>query len=183
MSDIPTVTRAAIRVSQVVVLPPFQRKGLGGRMLRAVYKHARSDPKILDVSVEDPSPDFQVSCWPHTRKLFSPPPLFHSLSLFLSLSPYSYTYVSSIVQLRVFLLMYSRQALRDVVDSVMIREGGDWEKLTSDGMVASQIALKYKITKTQVRKFNITTTKVISAPQIQYQWILDVMSRIPHPAP
>jgi hypothetical protein len=29
-------------------------------MLRAVYKHARSDDRILDVSVEDPSPDFQV---------------------------------------------------------------------------------------------------------------------------
>ena len=30
-------------------------------MLRAVYKHAQSDNRILDVSVEDPSPDFQVS--------------------------------------------------------------------------------------------------------------------------
>jgi hypothetical protein len=54
-------TRCSIRVSQVVVLPPFQRKGYGGKMLRAVYKHARSDDRILDVSVEDPSPDFQVS--------------------------------------------------------------------------------------------------------------------------
>ena len=32
----------------------------------------------------------------------------------------------------------------------MIKEGGDWGKLTSDGMVAWEIALKYKITKVQV---------------------------------
>jgi GNAT superfamily N-acetyltransferase len=54
-------------VSQVVVLPPFQRKGYGGKMLRAVYKHAQSDNRILDVSVEDPSPDFQVSLFQEHR--------------------------------------------------------------------------------------------------------------------
>jgi hypothetical protein len=32
----------------------------------------------------------------------------------------------------------------------MIKEGGDWGKLTSDGMIAWEIALKYKITKVQV---------------------------------
>jgi hypothetical protein len=32
---------------------------------------------------------------------------------------------------------------------MMIKEGADWGKLTSDGMVASEIALKYKITKMQ----------------------------------
>lgn len=44
-----SVDKSRLRVSQVVVLPPFQRKGHGGRMLRAVYKHAQSDPSILDV--------------------------------------------------------------------------------------------------------------------------------------
>eukprot|EP00960_Hanusia_phi_P077551 768710-Hanusia_phi.AAC.3 len=46
--------------SQVVVLPPFQRQGYGSKLLNALFTFARQDRSILDVSVEDPSEDFQA---------------------------------------------------------------------------------------------------------------------------
>ncbi|EKX54736.1 hypothetical protein GUITHDRAFT_99389 [Guillardia theta CCMP2712] len=49
-----------MRISQVVVLPPFHRQGYGSKLLNAFYSFARNDDSILDVSVEDPSEDFQA---------------------------------------------------------------------------------------------------------------------------
>lgn len=40
------------RISQSVVLPPFQKKGIGARMVQAIY-NAYSSPAILDITVSD----------------------------------------------------------------------------------------------------------------------------------
>ncbi|KAJ9589576.1 hypothetical protein L9F63_017214 [Diploptera punctata] len=47
------------RISQVLVLPPFQRLGLGAELLDCLYKYYITHPKVLDITVEDPSDEFQ----------------------------------------------------------------------------------------------------------------------------
>ncbi|KJE92455.1 histone aminotransferase 1 [Capsaspora owczarzaki ATCC 30864] len=42
------------RISQVLVLPPYQKQGHGREMLQAFYRVARSRAEVWDVSVEDP---------------------------------------------------------------------------------------------------------------------------------
>lgn len=46
------------RISQMLVLPPFQKQGLGAKLLDTVSKYYWNNPKIVDVTVEDPSDDF-----------------------------------------------------------------------------------------------------------------------------
>merc|ERR1719154_821764 len=46
------------RIAQMLVLPPFQRLGLGARLLDTVYSHYRSDRTVTDITVEDPSDNF-----------------------------------------------------------------------------------------------------------------------------
>lgn len=46
------------RISQMLVLPPFQRMGLGAEMLNTIYSNYQSDARVLDITVEDPSDDF-----------------------------------------------------------------------------------------------------------------------------
>ena len=47
------------RVSQFLILPPFQRKGIGSKLLQKVYKHFQSQDDVCDITVEDASEDFQ----------------------------------------------------------------------------------------------------------------------------
>jgi len=46
------------RISQMLVLPPYQRRGLGSQLLETVYKNYLSDAKVIDITVEDPSDNF-----------------------------------------------------------------------------------------------------------------------------
>ncbi|UYV83403.1 HAT1, partial [Cordylochernes scorpioides] len=56
------------RISQMLVLPPFQKQGLGATLLQAIYHHYAADSKVLDITVyriqvcvaavEDPSESF-----------------------------------------------------------------------------------------------------------------------------
>jgi len=46
------------RVSQVLTLPPYQKKGQGSHLLNAIYKHYFKDERVVDITVEDPSEDF-----------------------------------------------------------------------------------------------------------------------------
>jgi len=46
------------RISQVLILPPYQRKGHGRRLLTAIYEDLRKDSRVQDVTAEDPSDDF-----------------------------------------------------------------------------------------------------------------------------
>lgn len=47
------------RVSQFLILPPFQRKGIGSALLNSIYEHFRAQEKVCDITVEDASEDFQ----------------------------------------------------------------------------------------------------------------------------
>lgn len=46
------------RISQFLILPPFQRKGLGAFLLQSIYNYYLQQPKILDITVEDPADTF-----------------------------------------------------------------------------------------------------------------------------
>lgn len=48
------------RISQVLVLPPFQKSGHGERLLASCYRLALADGRVKDVTVEDPSDQFQT---------------------------------------------------------------------------------------------------------------------------
>lgn len=47
------------RISQMLVLPPFQRLGLGTRFLRLIYAQYTGDARVRDITVEDPSEEFR----------------------------------------------------------------------------------------------------------------------------
>lgn len=47
------------RVSQFLILPPYQRQGHATDMLRAVYRSVLSKNHVKDICVEDPSENFQ----------------------------------------------------------------------------------------------------------------------------
>ncbi|XP_035658310.1 histone acetyltransferase type B catalytic subunit-like isoform X2 [Branchiostoma floridae] len=46
------------RISQVLVLPPFQRLGHGVELLQTAYRDMRENNDVLDITVEDPSEEF-----------------------------------------------------------------------------------------------------------------------------
>lgn len=46
-----------LRISQTIVLPPFQKLGVGTYLIESIYKHFRT-PNVADITVEDPSEDF-----------------------------------------------------------------------------------------------------------------------------
>lgn len=46
------------RISQFLILPPFQRQGLGRHLLQSIYDFQIGQSKVLDVTVEDPSDNF-----------------------------------------------------------------------------------------------------------------------------
>ncbi|TKY85682.1 hypothetical protein EX895_005222 [Sporisorium graminicola] len=47
-----------IRLSQFVVLPPYQKQGHGGALYTTVYDQIRQRPSVSELTVEDPSEDF-----------------------------------------------------------------------------------------------------------------------------
>lgn len=47
------------RVSQFLILPPFQRIGIGAALLQQLYKHFQAQDQVCDITVEDASEDFQ----------------------------------------------------------------------------------------------------------------------------
>lgn len=53
------VPKAAVTISQVLVLPPYQQLGIGSTLLRIMYNHYLRDRKCTLIVVEDPANDFQ----------------------------------------------------------------------------------------------------------------------------
>lgn len=51
--------RKRLRLSQILVFPPFQRKGIASAILKQVYENAVAS-EALDLTVEDPSEEFQL---------------------------------------------------------------------------------------------------------------------------
>ena len=52
----PDKTRS--RISQVMIFPHYERAGHGAAMLEAVYRDVCREPRIADITAEDPSADF-----------------------------------------------------------------------------------------------------------------------------
>ncbi|XP_075984433.1 histone acetyltransferase 1 [Anticarsia gemmatalis] len=52
-------THSRPRISQVLTLPPFRKLGICAQLLQAVYSHFIIQPEVVDITVEDPSQDFQ----------------------------------------------------------------------------------------------------------------------------
>lgn len=46
------------RISQMFVLPPFQKCGIGTKFIETIYNFIAANPKIKDITVEDPSENF-----------------------------------------------------------------------------------------------------------------------------
>eukprot|EP00794_Sanderia_malayensis_P003757 gene3757-4279_t len=46
------------RISQMLLLPPYQRKGHGAELLKTVNKYYERNDDVIDITVEDPSDDF-----------------------------------------------------------------------------------------------------------------------------
>lgn len=46
------------RISQYVILPPFQGKGLGGQLYTLLFSRFYADPNVYEITVEDPSEAF-----------------------------------------------------------------------------------------------------------------------------
>ena len=49
---------SVLRISQFLILPPFQSAGHGSALYRAIYSDVANDPTIVELSVEDPSEEF-----------------------------------------------------------------------------------------------------------------------------
>ncbi|CAG4965874.1 unnamed protein product [Parnassius apollo] len=47
------------RVSQVLTLPPYRKIGLCAELLQSIYSHFIPQPEVMDITVEDPSQEFQ----------------------------------------------------------------------------------------------------------------------------
>jgi len=48
-----------LRISQFIVLPTYQRLGIGSTLLESMYQYYLDDKKCTEITVEDPSDDFQ----------------------------------------------------------------------------------------------------------------------------
>jgi len=47
------------RISQMLILPPFQKLGIGTKMVQIIYNRFRCDEKVTDITVEDQSDEFR----------------------------------------------------------------------------------------------------------------------------
>lgn len=60
--DLPPITtqqlESRLRISQFLLLPPYQRSGHGSQLYRAIYDEVLSTPTITELTVEDPSEEF-----------------------------------------------------------------------------------------------------------------------------
>ena len=60
------------RISQVLILPPFQRKGLGSKLLNTIYRQYFKDDKVVDITgkklIEINEPNI-VLHFPHCMKI------------------------------------------------------------------------------------------------------------------
>ena len=52
------VPKAPVTISQVLVMPPYQKLGIGSALLDIIYQHYLSASKCQVMVVEDPADDF-----------------------------------------------------------------------------------------------------------------------------
>ncbi|OAP65217.1 hypothetical protein AYL99_01189 [Fonsecaea erecta] len=54
----PNTLPSRLRISQFLITPPFQSSGHGSALYQAIYNEVMADPTILELTVEDPSEEF-----------------------------------------------------------------------------------------------------------------------------
>ncbi|EXJ95467.1 hypothetical protein A1O1_00589 [Capronia coronata CBS 617.96] len=54
----PTKLTSRLRISQFLITPPYQQHGHGSALYQAVYDEVLADPTIVEMTVEDPSEEF-----------------------------------------------------------------------------------------------------------------------------
>ena len=59
VSKVSTKYTYKLRISQFIVLPSYQRLGIGSTLLENLYNFYLTDKKCTEITVEDPSDDFQ----------------------------------------------------------------------------------------------------------------------------
>lgn len=50
--------KQGVTISQVLVLPPYQKLGIGSELLHIIYQHYIRDKQCMSMTVEDPAEDF-----------------------------------------------------------------------------------------------------------------------------
>lgn len=60
--NLPPITHkqleSRLRISQFLLLPPYQKSGHGSQLYQAIYSEVMADPMISELTVEDPSEEF-----------------------------------------------------------------------------------------------------------------------------
>jgi histone acetyltransferase 1 len=63
-----------LRISQFLITPPYQSAGHGSALYQAIYSEVTSDPTIVELTVEDPSEEFDklrdINDYEHLRPQF-----------------------------------------------------------------------------------------------------------------
>lgn len=54
----PNRLSSRLRISQFLILPPFQASGHGSALYQAIYSEVMADPTVTEMTVEDPSEEF-----------------------------------------------------------------------------------------------------------------------------
>lgn len=72
--------KTRMRVSQMLILPPYQRYGHGAELLEAVYRDAAINSEVVDVTAEGPSPEFIALRDFVTTKLCASLPAFRDVA-------------------------------------------------------------------------------------------------------
>jgi len=54
----PNKLSSRLRISQFLIMPPYQQAGHGSALYQAIYTEVMSDPTIVEMTVEDPSEEF-----------------------------------------------------------------------------------------------------------------------------
>ncbi|KIW78449.1 hypothetical protein Z517_08285 [Fonsecaea pedrosoi CBS 271.37] len=54
----PNTLPSRLRISQFLITPPFQSSGHGSALYQAIYNEVMADPTVLELTVEDPSEEF-----------------------------------------------------------------------------------------------------------------------------
>ncbi|PCH38402.1 acyl-CoA N-acyltransferase [Wolfiporia cocos MD-104 SS10] len=70
--------RVRMRISQFLILPPYQQEGHGSALYTAIYQHVLARPEIAELTVEDPAEAFEDLRDRNDLKMLLGHPLFMS---------------------------------------------------------------------------------------------------------
>jgi len=72
---------ARTRISQFIILPPFQHKGNAGQLYSTIFQHYLDSPEVVEITVEDPNEAFDDLRDLTDRSYLLGIPEFHSIKI------------------------------------------------------------------------------------------------------